>query len=446
MEDLFNNLDDPRRQALLMMAAGLLSPVRGKGMAGFGEAMSRGIEGGLLGFNQAATSKRQRERDDIQKQMLNLQLGNAKSEQDFNSRRDALARNFFEAPTPSVPYNDTLGNQPPQANTSGSPGKADLSGYAAALPSLGGKGVTEAIQIQQALQKDNPFGKVDPKDHTPESLQAFMASGGRNYAVLQPREKAEFVNGFAVNPYKTQPGTYIPNPEAMLVPDGKGGMRVNQPLVDAKAAIAAAGRPSVSVTTGNTMASELGKGTGELLTAGRSAAESAASTVSMSNTIRTALDSGKVISGPGANVRLGVAQIASTLGLPVDDAGLKQTRVAIAGMANQALNARGTLKGQGQVSDFEGKLLERAKSGDISMTLPELQAFLDVNERLARAQIDKHNSLVTTLAKNPAYSEVIPFYSIEQPAQYQRAQPAANITPAEAAAELERRRRERGGS
>lgn len=89
IDNLFDNLDDPRRQALLMMAAGLLSPVRGKGMAGVGEAMSRGIEGGLLGFNQASNAKQSKEMRDVQKKILDAQLKGQAREQQFT---DALAR------------------------------------------------------------------------------------------------------------------------------------------------------------------------------------------------------------------------------------------------------------------------------------------------------------------------------------------------------------------
>lgn len=205
LDNLFDNLEDPRRQAMLMMAAGLLSPVRGKGMAGFGEAMSRGIEGGLLGYNQASKSKREREMEKLLTEQRQLQLDQARQEADYQTKATNLAGQYFQPPTPSVPYNDTLGNQPPQADIPGNPGKADLGGYSQALMGLGPKGINQSIAIQQALQKDNPFGKVDPEKFTPESVRAFMNSGGRDFSLLQPRVKMESVDTGAgvkfVNPY-----------------------------------------------------------------------------------------------------------------------------------------------------------------------------------------------------------------------------------------------------
>jgi hypothetical protein len=47
---LFDNLDDPQKQAFLMAAAGLLQGQQGK--ANFGADLSRGLLSGLQGYNQ----------------------------------------------------------------------------------------------------------------------------------------------------------------------------------------------------------------------------------------------------------------------------------------------------------------------------------------------------------------------------------------------------------
>lgn len=109
---MFDNLDDPRKQALLMMAAGLLSPVRGKGMSGFGEAMGQGIRGGLLGFNSASQNKRRDELTDIQKKHSQMQLAEAERAQRFNQ---AAFKPGIGAP-PLTP-NDDEGNPMPSPNT-----------------------------------------------------------------------------------------------------------------------------------------------------------------------------------------------------------------------------------------------------------------------------------------------------------------------------------------
>jgi len=57
---------------------------------------------------------------------------------------------------------------------------------------------------------ETAFGKIDPKDYTPESLRAFIATGGKDQSILDPRVKQEFIETtnaqgqkvkVAVNPY-----------------------------------------------------------------------------------------------------------------------------------------------------------------------------------------------------------------------------------------------------
>lgn len=103
---MFENLDDPRKQALLMAAAGLFAPVRGKGWSGFGEALSQGIQGGLLGLNRAQTMQAKLAEEKQRAAMRDVALANARREQDF---RAALASEYNPG-TPSVPYNDSLGD------------------------------------------------------------------------------------------------------------------------------------------------------------------------------------------------------------------------------------------------------------------------------------------------------------------------------------------------
>jgi hypothetical protein len=60
---------------------------------------------------------------------------------------------------------------------------------------------------------ESAFGKVDAKDYTPESVRSFMAGGAKNFSVLVPVRKMEFIDTGgghqAVNPYSTAPGQVI---------------------------------------------------------------------------------------------------------------------------------------------------------------------------------------------------------------------------------------------
>lgn len=81
---MFENLDDPRKQALLALAAGLFSPVRGKGWSGFGEAMGQGINAGLLGLNQATRTQEAVKRGEMERKLEQARLAEFERGQKFN--------------------------------------------------------------------------------------------------------------------------------------------------------------------------------------------------------------------------------------------------------------------------------------------------------------------------------------------------------------------------
>lgn len=127
---MFENLDDPRKQALLALAAGLLSPVRGKGWSGFGEAASQGINAGLLGFNQAQRTQEAVKRGEMERQLEQARLAQMKQAQDAQAYKSAGIGKFMSPGSAGVPYNDSIGDgtngfvRPPQ------PLSFDREGYA----------------------------------------------------------------------------------------------------------------------------------------------------------------------------------------------------------------------------------------------------------------------------------------------------------------------------
>lgn len=351
---MFDNLDDPKRQALLMMAAGLLSPVRSRGASGFGEALGRGIQGGLLGFNEASQNRRRNELTDLQKRMSQFQLDAAQRDADFSKRNDALAAQFFQAPQTQDDYSSmNFGQQ--------TPGKADLAGYAAALPSLGGKGVEKAIGIQQALTKDSPWSKIDPKDYTPESIRVFAAT--RDFASLVPKVKKEavdqgdrktFVDPF--NPPQSLPMNLsvadqqrIPLEKQRIGMDrtrlGMEAGRFNYEIGDGR------GLPQKSI---DAIALDVGKKEAENRLAATSSLPQveaeAAQTIGLVD---------KLINHPGFSTVVGAKGITgapAAAGYPIpgtDAADFVVLRDQIVG--KQFLQAYETLKGSGQITEVEGK-------------------------------------------------------------------------------------------
>jgi hypothetical protein len=118
-----------------------------------------------------------------------------------------------------------------------------------------------------------------------------------------------------------------------------------------------------------------------------------------------------LIAGFGANVRLPAARVAQLLG--GDGADLAVTRSTIQGFAEIALQSRGMLKGQGQVTENEQKLLDRARSGDISFSIPELKELVGVLSRANRARYDDSAEIIRRLEGMEGTDEAKKFYKVK---------------------------------
>jgi hypothetical protein len=172
-----------------------------------------------------------------------------------------------------------------------------------------------------------------------------------------------------------------------------------------------------------------------------SLAEGAAETMTNANMIRQALDKGLVIAGPAAGLRMKWAQLQNLAGVGNPEQ-LQQTRNTIQGLAALTLDSRASLKGQGQITEGETKLLERARSGNIEdMTVEELQIVVDVSQRLASRQWQRHEQLLNVMRDDPnaaaSFRYYVPSVQLPQPvgrkgaANKQPQAPAAfNMQPA----------------
>lgn len=163
---MFDNLD-PKQQAMLMMAAGLLSPQprnMGRG-AQFAGALSQGIQGGLLGFNQASQEKRRAEIMAQEAALRKAQLAGIEREEQF---RNALTQGFQPGGMNDDPSSMTYGQT--------SPAGFDISQAMKVDP-------LKALQVQQSMQ---PKPMVVPE----------------GAAVLGPDNKPLYTNPKAVKPDK----------------------------------------------------------------------------------------------------------------------------------------------------------------------------------------------------------------------------------------------------
>jgi hypothetical protein len=139
-------------------------------------------------------------------------------------------------------------------------------------------------------------------------------------------------------------------------------------------------------------------------------AEGATSMMDTANSVREALNAGNVIAGPLAGVRTKFAQVLELAGAG-DKEKLVNTRSAIQGLAGLTLESRAELRGQGQITDTETKLLEKARSADINdMTIPELQQIVSVSQRLASKLFGSHQTLLNRMKDDPAAKDSMRYY------------------------------------
>ena len=128
------------------------------------------------------------------------------------------------------------------------------------------------------------------------------------------------------------------------------------------------------------------------------------------NMVRGALNTGNVIAGPLAGPRMKFAQVLELAGAG-DKEKLVNTRTAIQGLATLTLESRAELKGQGQVTENEQKLLERARSGNIEdMTVAEHQQVVNVSQRLANRLWSNHQTLLKRMETDPAAADSLRYY------------------------------------
>ena len=198
------------------------------------------------------------------------------------------------------------------------------------------------------------------------------------------------------------------------------GAKLDDPRVkalDAKINLETTRAPGVSVSVGaeKPFAKALGTGAAAVLEASSNAARGGVKSLGTIAQIRNALKTGKVNLGPGASVTQLWQQMTGG-----DPARINNTRSITQGLAQLTLNARGSLKGQGTITDREQELLEKAVSATSidSLTISELNEILAVAERAANFSIYDNEVNVNRARKIPGASEVIDFYSVSRPKSF----------------------------
>jgi hypothetical protein len=282
-------------------------------------------------------------------------------------------------------------------------------------------GLTQEQKNKADIDKDRQYRKdpIQLKDAQGNPITAQFDATGNNPTPLAGGltlpPKIENVNGVALDLQNTKPGTLLPaDPNDLVVRPGtpNNNYAVNTPAVEAKSAIAGAGAmkaPDTKVIVNNS--DTFGKGSADILDQSRAAAAGAAQSYNTIQNLRKALGTGKVTTGPGTGAILWTQRL---LGIGKDK--LAETRTAIQGLAQLVLNARGQLKGQGSVSDNEGKLLERATSDGIdSMSPAEILTVLNTTDRVNKWILGNHERLMSNARKIPGAQDYLPMYEVPNP-------------------------------
>jgi hypothetical protein len=185
---------------------------------------------------------------------------------------------------------------------------------------------------------------------------------------------------------------------------------------------------SVNVNTAKPLMNTVAEGLGKQIDATLQASRAATSAISTAHRLKSAVDSGKIVAGPGSDFRVLGLQLGQMLGVGGNTSAeiLANTRSTIQSMAQAELDAAQQMKGQGQITEAERDIIRRAAAGDINkLTAPEVRLLAEAMEKTARGKIKAHQRNVEALKKMPGSENLLPFYQTEEPPAYEA--PGTNV-------------------
>lgn len=342
--------------------------------------------------------KQRAQQQALQTQLVQMQLAQAKAQQEQQQRaltNEEAFRNLLPSPQMQASSDALSGGGGPTV------------GNAANI-----KPVDPMAQLSYEAMK---YGQIKPtdylaslrKDTTPIKLGAGESLiDQRTYKPLatnpKPEEQPSAIKEYNFAKAQGYPGT------------------LQQFMLEQKRA----GATNVSVNTEKPFLTSVASKLGDQLDTGLSQARAASQAVGTAQAIKSAIDSGKVVAGPGASFRVAGLQVGQMLGIGGKDAAevLSNTRTVIQSMAKAELDAAQQMKGQGQITEAERDIIRRAASGNIdSLTTGEVRQLADAMEKTARFKIAAHRSNVGALSKMKEAAPLLPFYQVDEPALYEPA-------------------------
>jgi len=286
--------------------------------------------------------------------------------------------------------------------------RAAAMGYAGAAQvgrGLGGMLGAEDPQMKIAATRQQIMQQVDQTD--PQSMaqaaqalnQAGDLQGAR--ALAQAAQEAAFKQSQITKNLREGNAAML-TPEqrnfAQAQKDGYTGS-FNQWLTEQKRA--GATNVSLSSTADKSYGSELGGLVAKSDIALRDSANAAPEVLSGVQQTRSLLDSGKVFTGTGANAKLNVLALGQAFGVTgANDndviAKTQQLQQQRSKAVLSQIKASGLGTGQG-FTDKDLNFLERASAGTITLSADTIREQLKIEEKLAKASVNKWNARVKTL-------------------------------------------------
>ncbi len=404
----YNFQDAYRRAREAQLYSGLMST--GGTLMAAGQPMHPNQRAQLMAAAAQNSGQMFDQRAPMQTAMLGMQAN--KMQQDY-ARQKAFEKMLMGAGQPqggTIAPTAASGVPNLQSIYSGASDTGLPPGGAPQMPPTGGPGGMPApLQILSRLPPEARMAILGlPPDKQAEALFGLAKSQMESDA-WQPAEEGGLKGQRNRLSGKFEP--FSPNAQPGTWTDIGNGMQQNTITGEKKPTDSTLAKVSVNPTI--QMGDSLGKEVGAIVAGTQSGAMGAVDTMDTVHRIRSGMDKARL--GPGATLRTDIDRIASVLevGGATTDERLANTRSVVKGLAELSLNGRKALKGQGQVSDYEGKLLAKAASGDVdSLTVPELKTLLDVTERIATRQYAQHQTMLDKMRANPNLKDLAPFYEV----------------------------------
>jgi hypothetical protein len=192
------------------------------------------------------------------------------------------------------------------------------------------------------------------------------------------------------------------------------GMPVaNLPYQQYELSKAKAGATNVTTKVETKAGESLAAQVGPILKDSATAAQGALGQIDAADRVIGAVNTGKIYAGPMASNRLSLAQLSQTLGVGgKDDAEkIENTRQVVRGLAELTLQGRKTMQGQGQITDKENELAQRAISGDIdNLTGPELIQIASASKRAAQYTVANHQRKLKIAQSSPGTAGIAGYF------------------------------------